>query len=72
MIAHDPLPGSGRADFPHPALTSGDDAHAAQRKRMIHPELEAASGRVSAAFGSMEHGLSGFGAKAPDARASRP
>ena len=34
MIAHNPLHGSGRAGFPHPALTSGDDAHAAQRKRM--------------------------------------
>jgi hypothetical protein len=34
-IAHDPLHGSGRADFPNPALTSGDDAHAAQGIRMI-------------------------------------
>jgi len=39
MIAHDPLLGSGRADFPHPALTSGDDAQATQRKRMIHTNL---------------------------------
>ena len=31
MIAHNPLHGSGRADFPHPALALGDDAHAAQR-----------------------------------------
>src|SRR2546427_4002018 len=31
MIAHDPLHGSGRADFPHPALALGDDAHASQR-----------------------------------------
>ncbi len=30
MIAHDPLHGSGQADFPHPALALGDDAHAAQ------------------------------------------
>ena len=30
MIAHNPLHGSGRADFPHPALALGDDAHAAQ------------------------------------------
>ena len=37
MVAHDPLHGSGRADFPHPALTSGNDAHAAQRERMIDP-----------------------------------
>jgi hypothetical protein len=29
-IAHDPLHGSGRADFPHPALALGDHAHAAQ------------------------------------------
>ena len=36
MIAHYPLRGSGRADFPHPALTSGNDAHAAQGKRMIN------------------------------------
>ena len=35
MIAHNPLRGSGRADFPHPALTSGNDAHAAQGKRMV-------------------------------------
>ena len=26
MIAHDPLHGSGRAELPHPALASGDDA----------------------------------------------
>ena len=36
MIAHNPLHRSGRADFPHPAPTSGNDAHAAQRKRMIY------------------------------------
>jgi hypothetical protein len=30
MIAHNPLHGSGRADFPHPALALGNDAHAAQ------------------------------------------
>src|ERR1700756_1237331 len=36
VIAHDPLRGSGRADFPHPALTSGNDAHAAQWIRMIY------------------------------------
>ena len=30
MIAHDPLHGSGQADFPHPALALGDNAHAAQ------------------------------------------
>ena len=29
MISHNPPHGSGRADFPHPALTSGNDAHAA-------------------------------------------
>ena len=34
-VAHDPLRGSGRADFPHPALTLGNNAHAAQRIRMI-------------------------------------
>jgi len=26
---------SGQADFPHPAPTLGNDAHAAQRKRMM-------------------------------------
>ena len=30
MIAHNPLHGSGRADFPHPALALGNNAHAAQ------------------------------------------
>src|SRR6266404_3947071 len=30
-IAHDPLHGSGRAGFPHPALALGDNAHAPQR-----------------------------------------
>src|SRR6266478_3398050 len=34
MITHNPLHGSGRADFPHPALASGDNAHAAQGIRM--------------------------------------
>jgi hypothetical protein len=29
VIAHDPLHGSGRAELPHPALASGDDAEAA-------------------------------------------
>src|SRR5258708_21699225 len=36
VIAHDPLHGSGRADFPHPALTSANDAHAAQSIRLIY------------------------------------
>jgi hypothetical protein len=35
MVAHNPLNRSGRADFPHPALASGDDAEAAQRIRMM-------------------------------------
>src|SRR5437870_7005587 len=30
-IAHDPLHRSGRADFPHPALTLGEDAQTAER-----------------------------------------
>jgi hypothetical protein len=34
-IAPDPLHRSGQAAFPHPALTLGDDAHAAQGIRMI-------------------------------------
>jgi hypothetical protein len=36
MIAHDPLHGSGRADFPHPAPASGNDVRASQWKSMIH------------------------------------
>src|SRR6267378_8550109 len=31
MIAHNPLHGSGQADFPHPALALGSNAHALQR-----------------------------------------
>ena len=31
MVAHNPLNGSGRTDFPHPALASGDNAEATQR-----------------------------------------
>jgi hypothetical protein len=34
MVAHNPLHGSGQAAFPHPALTSGNNAHAAQGIRM--------------------------------------
>src|SRR6266481_4829606 len=34
MITHDPLHGSGQADFPHPALALGDNAHASQGIRM--------------------------------------
>jgi hypothetical protein len=30
MIGHNPLHGSGRAAFPHPALALGNDAHATQ------------------------------------------
>ena len=37
MIAHNPLHGSGQAAFPHPALTLGDNAHAAERIWMIDP-----------------------------------
>jgi len=33
MVAHDPLHGSGQAELPHPALTSGDNAHVAQGLR---------------------------------------
>src|SRR5580704_2502406 len=38
-IAHDPLHGSGRAAFPHPALALGDDAHAPQRIGMTDRRL---------------------------------
>ena len=34
MIAHNPLHGSGRAVFPHPALALGNNAHATQGIRM--------------------------------------
>src|SRR5258708_35585301 len=34
MVAHNPLYGSGQAGLPHPALTSGDNAQAAQGIRM--------------------------------------
>jgi hypothetical protein len=34
VIAHEPLHGSGRAELPHPALASGDDAEAAHWIRM--------------------------------------
>src|SRR6266481_5103053 len=34
MITHNPLHGSGQADFPHPALALGDNAHASQGIRM--------------------------------------
>jgi hypothetical protein len=33
-IGRDPLHGAGQADFPHPALTLGNNAHAAQRTGM--------------------------------------
>jgi hypothetical protein len=35
MIAHNPLHRSGQAAFPHPALTLADNAHAAERIRVI-------------------------------------
>jgi len=44
-ITEHPLHGSGRADFPHPALASGDDAkppqgigmtHASRRQPAVH------------------------------------
>src|SRR6266516_4029962 len=34
MVTHNPLYGSRQAGLPHPALTSGDNAHAAQGIRM--------------------------------------
>jgi hypothetical protein len=37
VLAHDPLHGSGRAELPHPALASGDDAEAAQGIGMTDP-----------------------------------
>jgi hypothetical protein len=35
MIAHNPLHGSGQADFPHPALALGNDAHAAHYSTFV-------------------------------------
>jgi hypothetical protein len=35
MVAHKPLHGSGRADFPHPALTLGNDAQTAEGIVMV-------------------------------------
>lgn len=34
MVTHNPLYGSGQAGLPHPALASGDNAHAPQGIRM--------------------------------------
>src|SRR6059036_4327822 len=36
VIAHNPLHRSGRADFPHPALASGDDAKSPQGVGVAH------------------------------------
>src|SRR5215469_12336761 len=36
MITHDPLHGSGRAEFPHLALTLGTDAKVLQGMRMVN------------------------------------
>ena len=35
MVVHNPLHGSGRAGFPHPALALGDDAQSAQRISIV-------------------------------------
>src|SRR5437899_4093406 len=43
MVTHNPLHGSGQAGLPHPALTSGNNAHATQGIRMT-----SASGRQPA------------------------
>ena len=36
MVVHNPLHGSGRAAFPHPALASGDNAKALPGIRMTN------------------------------------
>jgi len=43
MIAHNPLHGSGQAGLPHPALTLGNNAHAAQGIRMTCASCRARS-----------------------------
>jgi hypothetical protein len=62
MIAHNPLPRSGRAGFPHPTLTSGNDAHAAQELRRNIRAQKAANVQSDAASGPRECGLSDYGA----------
>jgi len=69
-IAHDLLHRSGRADFPHPALTLGDDAKTAERIEMTdsrwwQPAVNQALHPVPS-----EHGSSGCVAKARGAIAS--
>ena len=39
MVAHNPLHGSGRAELPHPALASGNNAKALPRTRMTDASL---------------------------------
>lgn len=48
-IAEHPLHRSGRADFPHPAPTSGNDAKPAERIRDDRHVRVATSGRYTAA-----------------------
>jgi hypothetical protein len=36
MIAHNPRHGSGQAGFPHPAVTLGNNAHAAKWVAISH------------------------------------
>jgi hypothetical protein len=40
MVAQNPLHGSGQAAFPHPALTLGNNAHAAQGNKDDNYERE--------------------------------
>ena len=52
MIAHNPLHGSGQAEFPHPALALGEDARAMQGIGMT-------DGRDRLPFSTFGHSNSG-------------
>jgi len=61
MIAHNPLHGSGQAGFPHPALASGDDAHAAQGIGMTDERRR----QPAASLHLLRHRLPGFVRRLP-------
>ncbi len=70
---HDPLHGSGRAGFPHPALALGDNAHAAQRiPPHAHREARGAQlgghGRVVLSLRTLQNNA---GTKSQGSRVSR-
>src|SRR5271170_1120004 len=71
-VARDPLHGSGRAELPHPALASGNDAEAAQGIGMTNAGWGATSAPPGAACAPMSVGAFGCAAIACDAKATRP